>query len=173
MIRWIDRRQILIGDAQPVLHVGTEVLDHHVGALDHAQEQRAPSPAPSGSASAPACCGAGSACHSRAARLIHAGGGLALRRRLDLDHIRAEIGQARGNRSAPHARASDQAPCRDRRAVERSVIMPLLHDCGPHRRVGCGKPVANAAGRQENRCRHAPPADQAPLRNDARYAARR
>ena len=31
-------RQRLVVDAEPLLHVGAEILDHHVGLLDHALE---------------------------------------------------------------------------------------------------------------------------------------
>ena len=37
----VDLAQVLVIDAEPILHVGAEVLDHHVGLLDHAQERGA------------------------------------------------------------------------------------------------------------------------------------
>ena len=36
----VDLRERLVVDAEAVLHVGPEVLDHHVGLLDQAQEDR-------------------------------------------------------------------------------------------------------------------------------------
>ena len=36
----VDLAQRVVVDAEPVLHVGAEILHHHVGLLDHAHEAR-------------------------------------------------------------------------------------------------------------------------------------
>ena len=60
----IDRRDRVVIDLQPVLHVGTVVLHDHIGLLRQSHEDRVRLRRSSGSASCRACCGAGSGSRS-------------------------------------------------------------------------------------------------------------
>ena len=99
----IDLAQALVVDAEPVLDVGAEVLDHHVGLPDHAAKHR--DAVLLLHVQRDAALVAVDALEIRAVALAaHAFGGVDLFRRLDLDDVGAPVGElAHRRRARAHA----------------------------------------------------------------------
>ena len=106
---------VLVVDLQPLLHVGPEVLDHHVGLLDHA----------AGRPRGPPCDFRLSVMLALVAVQVLEVGALAraarrvaarrVRRHLDLDDIGAPVGElAHAGRARPHAGQVENGEARKR-----------------------------------------------------------
>ena len=129
----IDRPEVGVGDPEPVLDVGAEVLDHYVGALDQAQQDVPPFRRLEVQGQAPLV--AVQVLEVRSgARAAEPVAVRALIGQLDLDHVGAPVGElAHAGRAGAHARQVDHGEARQRLARGQMGHGGLPHNSGQPR----------------------------------------